>query len=432
MSLGIKVVKGMKDILPEEVAAWYYIENKLKSLALAYGYQEIRMPILEQTELFKRAIGEVTDIVEKEMYTFTDKGGESLTLRPEGTAQSVRLVLENSLLRNQSQRLWYQGPMFRRENPQKGRYRQFYQFGMEAYGLPGPDVDVEQILIMARLWKQLGLSDKIALQLNSLGTLPERALYREALIKYFQGCALDEDSQRRLHTNPMRILDSKHPMMQEAIQKAPNLLEFLGKESLTHFETLQNMLKAHGIVFEVNPRIVRGLDYYTHTVYEWVTSHLGSQGTVCAGGRYNELVSLMGGPATPAVGFALGMERLLMLLIDNQLIPSQRSVDVYIVGEGETAQEKAFLLAETLRTALPTLRVLTNCGGGSFKSQFKRADKSSAQFALILGTNELQNNMVSIKALRKEIPQQTKTIEETVDFLKQEFSVSDLAEAIEN
>ncbi|MBN9287130.1 MAG: histidine--tRNA ligase [Gammaproteobacteria bacterium 39-13] len=423
MSLGIKVVKGMKDTLPEEMAAWYYVEGKLKSLALAYGYQEIRMPILEQTELFKRAIGEITDIVEKEMYTFTDKGGESLTLRPEGTAQSVRLVLENSLLRNQSQRLWYQGPMFRRENPQKGRYRQFYQFGLEAYGLPGPDVDVEQILIMARLWKELGLSDKIALQLNSLGTLPERAQYREALIQYFQGCALDEDSQRRLHTNPMRILDSKHPMMQESIQKAPNLLEFLGKDSLAHFETLQSMLKSHGVAFEVNPRIVRGLDYYTHTVYEWVTSHLGSQGTVCAGGRYNELVSLMGGPATPAVGFALGMERLLMLLIDNQLIPAQRFVDVYVVGDGEVAQAKAFLLAETLRSALPTLRVLTNCGGGSFKSQFKRADKSGALFALILGANELENNTVSIKALREEMPQASKNIEETIDFLRQKLSL---------
>lgn len=419
MSLGIKIVKGMKDTLPDEIAAWYYVEGKLKSLAQAYGYQEIRMPILEQTELFKRSIGEVTDIVEKEMYTFLDKGGETLTLRPESTAQSVRLVLENSLLRNQSQRLWYLGPMFRRENPQKGRYRQFYQFGIEAFGLSGPDVDVEQILMMARLWKEVGLSDKIALQLNSLGTLSERAQYREALIQYFKGCALDEDSQRRLQSNPMRILDSKNPSMQEAIQKAPNLLEFLGQESLAHFETLQSMLKAQSVAFEVNPRIVRGLDYYTHTVYEWVTTHLGSQGTVCAGGRYNELVGLMGGPQTPAVGFALGIERLLLLLLDNQLIPSTREVDVYIIGDGEQGQRGALLLAETVRSALPHLRVLTNCGGGSFKSQFKRADKSGALFALVLGEQELQANTVSIKSLREQMPQQTTRVEEAIDFLRQ-------------
>lgn len=424
MSLGVKVVKGMKDILPDEIPGWYFVEEHLKSIALAYGYQEIRMPILEQTELFKRAIGEVTDIVEKEMYTFLDKGGESLTMRPESTAQSVRLALENSLLRNQSQRLWYMGPMFRRENPQKGRYRQFYQFGIEAFGLEGPDVDVEQILMMARLWRNVGLSDKIVLKLNSLGTTPERAQYREALVAYLQKCDdLDEDSKRRLHTNPMRVLDSKNPQMQEIIQNAPILLDFLGKESLAHFETIQAMLKELDVDFEVDPRIVRGLDYYTNTVYEWVTTHLGSQGTVCAGGRYNGLVSLMGGPETPSVGFALGMERLLMLLQDNQLIPTKSVVDIYIVGVGEKGERKAMWLAEEIRQQFPSLHVLNNCGGGSFKSQFKRADKSGAKFAFILGDDEVANNQVTIKSLREEIPQQTKSLEETLAFLNDSFDL---------
>lgn len=417
MSLGFKVVKGMKDILPEEMAAWYYLEEQLKSLLLAYGYQEIRMPLLEQTELFKRAIGEVTDIVEKEMYTFVDKGGDSLTLRPEGTAQSVRLVLENSLLRNQSQRLWYHGPMFRRENPQKGRYRQFFQFGIEAFGLPGPDVDVEQLLMMARLWRKLGLENKIVLQLNSLGTAQERQQYRAALVGYFQGKKLDPECERRLQTNPLRILDSKNPELQEIIQKAPSLLEFLGTDSLQHFEMLQNMLTDAGVPFQINPRLVRGLDYYTHTVYEWVTQALGSQGTVCAGGRYNDLVSQMGGTPTPAVGFAVGVERLLMLLIDNQLIPERRLVDVYLVIE-EAQQAKAMILAEKLRDRLPSLRILVNCGGGSFKSQFKRADRCGAQFALILGEKEIQTSTVSVKALREEMPQQTLTLEEAIQFLK--------------
>ncbi len=422
MSLGIKVVKGMKDILMEEIPAWYFVENQLQSLALAYGYQEVRMPLLEQTELFKRAIGEVTDIVEKEMYTFEDKGGEWLTLRPESTAQTVRTVIENNLCRNQSQRLWYMGPMFRRENPQKGRYRQFHQFGIEAFGLPGPDVDVEQIAMMARLWRQLGLQDKIVLKLNSLGTLSERQRYRKALIAYYESCPkLDEDSTRRLHANPMRILDSKNPMMIEINQDAPLLLNYLGEESLAHFEKIQQQLKQLEIAFEVDSRIVRGLDYYTHIVYEWVTTHLGSQGTVCAGGRYNDLVSQMGGQSTPAVGFALGVERLIMLLQDNQLIPPTQLVDVYIVAEGEVAASKSLLLAEIIRSALPTLKVLTNCGGGSFKSQFKRADKSGAQFALILGDSEIQTNSVSIKALRGDIPQQTKSIEDTITFLREQF-----------
>ena len=419
MSLGIKVVKGMKDILPEEMPAWYFVEQQLKSLAAAYGYQEIRMPMLEQTELFKRAIGEVTDIVEKEMYTFEDKGGEWLTLRPESTAQSVRLVIENSLIRNQSQRLWYMGPMFRREKPQKGRYRQFYQFGIEAFGLEGPDVDVEQIAMMARLWRSVGLDDKIVLKLNSLGTLEERQQYRKALIAYYEGCGAKEELfEGRLYTNPMRILDSKNPDVIEINKNAPLLINYLGNESLAHFETIQNELKNLEIPFEVDPRIVRGLDYYTHIVYEWVTTHLGSQGAVCAGGRYNDLVSQMGGQPTPGVGFALGMERLIMLWQDNQVIPQSQAVDVYVVADGENATSKAILLSEIIRSALPHVKVLMNCGAGSFKSQFKRADKSGAQFALVLGETEIQTNTVSIKALRGDIPQATRTIDETLAFLK--------------
>jgi histidyl-tRNA synthetase len=423
MSLGIKIVKGMKDTLPEDIGGWYFVEEKLKSLAMQYGYQEIRMPLLESTELFKRAIGEVTDIVEKEMYTFVDKGGDTLTLRPESTAQTVRFALEHSLLRNQSQRFWYQGPMFRRENPQKGRYRQFTQFGIEALGLPGPDVDIEQLLMMARLWHQVGLSDKIVLQLNTLGTAPERATYRLALVEYLTARSdqLDEDSQRRLQSNPLRILDSKNPNMQALIQKAPVLIDYLGKESLHHFESIQGGLTAAGVKFELNPRLVRGLDYYTHTVYEWVTNALGSQGTVCAGGRYNDLVTQLGGNPTPAVGFSLGIERLIMLLSESKLIPEAAMVDLYFVAEGEPGQAAALLLAEKLRDAMPGIRLQTNCGGGSFKSQFKRADKSGARFALIVGEKELQSHTISIKPMREELPQQTLNLEQAVIYLQQYF-----------
>lgn len=426
MSSGLKVVKGMKDTLPHEIAAWHYVESQFRALVAQYGYQEIRMPMLEQTELFKRAIGEVTDIVEKEMYTFEDKGGDSLTLRPESTAQTVRAVLENSLIRNQSQRLWYYGPMFRRENPQKGRYRQFHQFGIEAFGLAGPDVDAEQILMMARLWRQVGLSDKVVLKLNSLGLATERANYREALVAYFRASydALDEDSKRRLETNPLRILDSKNQAMQPLIEKAPILLDYLGDESLAHFAKLQQLLKNAGVDFEVSPRLVRGLDYYTHTVYEWVTTELGSQGTVCAGGRYNDLVSQMGGPATAGVGFAMGVERLVMLLVDNQLIPEQNNVDAYFVAEGTQAEERVFALAEELRNAVPTLKLMVNCGGGSFKSQFKKADKSGARFALILGEEEIKNQTISIKALREEMPQLSVPLTETISFFKTRLKVN--------
>lgn len=426
MSSGLKVVKGMKDTLPHEIAAWHYVEAQIRTLVSSYGYQEIRMPLLEQTDLFKRAIGEVTDIVEKEMYTFEDKGGESLTLRPESTAQTVRAVLENSLIRNQSQRLWYYGAMFRRENPQKGRYRQFHQFGVEAFALQGPDVDAEQILMMARLWRQVGLEKKVVLKLNSLGLATERATYRKALVEYFRASfdLLDEDSKRRLESNPLRILDSKNEAMKPLIANAPILLDYLGSESLDHFEKLKQLLQNASLAFEVDPRLVRGLDYYTHTVYEWVTTELGSQGTVCAGGRYNDLVSQMGGPATPGVGFAMGVERLVMLLVDNGLIPSLSTIDAYCVAEGELAEQQVLVLAEKLRDALPTLRLLVNCGGGSFKSQFKKADKSGANFALILGEEEIKNNKISIKSLREEMPQQTVTILEVIAFFKTRLTIN--------
>lgn len=423
MAIGIKVVKGMKDILPEEIGAWHFLENHLRQLFDAYGYCEIRMPILEQTQLFHRAIGEVTDIVEKEMYTFVDKGGDSLTLRPESTAQCVRAVLENSLIRNQSQRLWYAGPMFRRENPQKGRYRQFHQFGVEALGLPGPDIDIEQLLMMARLWRQLGLNDKIALQLNSLGTLDERLLFRQALVTYLEGHYndLDEECQRRLKTNPLRVLDTKNPAMQEIMIKAPNLLEFLGEESLIHFEAIQSGLKAAKVDYTINHRLVRGLDYYSHTVYEWVTTELGSQGAVCGGGRYNGLVSILGGAPTPAVGFSLGVERLIMLLTENELVPAESKVDLYLVAEGEKAQMQALQVAETLRNELPGIKILTNCGGGSFKSQFKRADKCGAEFAAIMGEEEALNNTLSIKSLRCNVSQETLSLEHAIAYLKRQL-----------
>lgn len=415
MSSGVKLVKGMKDVLPTEMIYWHTLESQLRSLAQIYGYEEIRLPILEQTQLFCRAIGEVTDIVEKEMYTFTDKGEDQLTMRPEGTAGCVRAVIENGLLRSQSQRLWYIGPMFRRERPQKGRYRQFTHFGCEAFGLTGPDIDAELILFCARAWRLLGLADKVVLQINSLGTPEERLSYRTALIDYLRTCTLDEDSQRRLETNPLRILDSKNPDMQDVIKKAPILLDYLGQDSLAHFESLQACLNAANVKFEINPRLVRGIDYYTHTVFEWVTTALGSQGTVCAGGRYNGLVSQLGGADTPAVGFSMGLERLILLMqIDDALKPI--TPDVYIVSQAPSSDTLA--LAEKIRDALPTAKVITHCGGGSFKSQFKHADKSGARFALIIGEDEIANNTISMKDMRGELPQQTFSLSELIESLK--------------
>lgn len=401
MSQRIKAIRGMNDILPKESPVWQFLEARVRQLLNQYGYGEIRMPIVECTDLFKRSIGEVTDIVEKEMYTFEDRNGESLTLRPEGTAGCVRAGEEHGLLYNQVQRLWYTGPMFRYEKPQKGRYRQFHQIGVETFGMATPDIDAELIILTARLWRSLGIAGHVTLQLNSLGSSAARASYRAALVDYLQARRdqLDEDSQRRLATNPLRVLDSKDPATQAVLQGAPSLPDFLDDESRDHFQQLQALLTAAGVPFEINPRLVRGLDYYCKTVFEWVTTSLGAQGTVCAGGRYDGLVEQLGGKATPAVGFAMGMERLVLLLeVAGAVQHLSPAPDVYIVSEDASA---ALLLAEFLREQVPTLRVLCHCGGGKFKKQMKRADDVGARFALILGESEIASGQVSIKYLRE-------------------------------
>lgn len=395
----IRSVRGMNDILPQMTPYWQAVEATLKRVLGSYGYQEIRLPIVEKTELFKRSIGEVTDIVEKEMYTFDDRNGDSLTLRPEGTAGCVRAAMEHGLF-NQQQRLWYMGPMFRHERPQKGRYRQFHQLGAEAYGFSGPDMDAEMIILTARLWKSLGLKD-IHLQLNSLGSTEARLAYRERLVDYYQANhqQLDEDSQRRLLTNPLRILDSKNPDMQALNEAAPKLIDFLDAESASHFETLCNTLRAAGVVFEINPRLVRGLDYYGQTVFEWVTDQLGAQGTVCAGGRYDGLVEQLGGKPASAIGFAIGLERLIALLEAGGALPDVPAPDAYLVAVGDAAVTQSLLLAESLRDQLPELRLISHCGGGSFKSQFKRADRSGARWTLILGDEEVAQQTIGIKTM---------------------------------
>jgi histidyl-tRNA synthetase len=407
MSKQIQAIRGMKDILPEQTPLWQLLEDTVRAVLIRYGYAQIRMPIVEMTELFKRSIGEVTDIVEKEMYTFEDRNGDSLTLRPEGTAGCVRAGLEHGLLVNQVQRLWYAGPMFRHERPQKGRYRQFHQIGVESFGLPGPDVDLEQILITARIWRELGLQG-LQLQLNTLGTAEERGRYREELVSYFQRrhAELDEDSRRRLDSNPLRILDSKNPQMASLLAEAPTLMQHLGEASRQHFSRLCEGLEAAGVAFEVNPRLVRGLDYYARTVFEWVTDQLGAQGTVCAGGRYDGLVEQLGGKSVPAVGFAIGLERLISLLQGSRLSQRLVGLDIYLVLVGEKAEREGLLLAERLRDQLPELSLVVNCGGGSFKRQFKKADKSNARFALILGDDELAKGEVGLKPLRGEGEQQ--------------------------
>ncbi|WP_026603894.1 histidine--tRNA ligase [Methylomonas sp. 11b] len=405
----IQAIRGMHDILPEQSPYWQWLEGQARQVLGAYGYQEIRLPIVEKTELFKRSIGEVTDIVEKEMYTFDDRNGDSLTLRPEGTAGCLRACLEHGLLHNQSHRLWYYGPMFRHERPQKGRYRQFYQLGVETYGMPGPDIDAEIIALTDRLWKQLGIRDKVELQINSLGTSEERLTYRGKLVDYFQQhlAVLDEDSLRRLETNPLRILDSKNPDMQAMLQQAPVLLEHLGEESLAHFNSLKATLDDLGIAYQLNTRLVRGLDYYGKTVFEWVTEHLGSQGTICAGGRYDGLIEQLGGKANHAIGFAMGMERILALLelLDN--VPVERTTDVYMIRVGTSAEVAGMRLAERIRDAIPGLKLQVNCGGGSFKSQFKKADKSGAEYAIIIGDDEAQRGEVALKPLRIDAEQST-------------------------
>ncbi|MBY5924774.1 histidine--tRNA ligase [Halomonas sp. DP4Y7-1] len=400
----------MNDLLPDASPVWQYFEAQVQALMKRYGYNEIRTPIVEQTALFARSIGEVTDIVEKEMYTFDDRNGDSLTLRPEGTASAVRAAMEHGLLYNQTQRLWYTGPMFRHERPQKGRYRQFHQVGVETYGLEGPDIDAEVILLSARLWKQLGLFEHVTLELNSLGSNEARAAYRDTLVAYFDAHreVLDEDSVRRLTSNPLRILDSKNPAMAEMLSGAPQLMDHLDQESRDHFNALTARLDAAGIDYVINPRLVRGLDYYCRTVFEWTTDALGSQGTVCAGGRYDGLVEQLGGKPTPAVGFAMGIERLILLLETLDIVPEEARapLDVYVLGMDSATDGDAMALAETLRDQLPELGVQLHCGGGSFKSRIKKADRSGARLALLIGENERDTGQVAIKFLRDDREQQ--------------------------
>jgi histidyl-tRNA synthetase len=417
VSKAIHAIRGMNDLLPESLALWQRIEQSTMTVLGAYGYREIRFPILEKTELYRRSIGEVTDIVEKEMYTFEDRNGDSLTLRPEGTAGCVRAGIENGLLYNQVQRLWYTGPMFRHERPQKGRYRQFHQVGVEAFGVVTPDLDAELILICARLWRMLGIRG-LELQINSLGTIAARAAYRQVLVDYLRAHddQLDEDSRRRLDMNPLRVLDSKNPDLQALIANAPSLHEHLDDESRAHFQGLCGLLDSTGIAYRINPRLVRGLDYYTRTVFEWVTSELGAQGTVCAGGRYDSLVEQLGGQATPAAGFAFGLERLAELAALQQVSGVDIRPQVYVapLGDGAILQQ-AIILAERLRDA--GQRVEVHCGGGSLKSQLKRADKSGARYALILGEDEFAAGQVSIKNLRADAAQQPVGFSELPAFL---------------
>jgi histidyl-tRNA synthetase len=391
----------MNDILPDVSGTWRYLETVVRDIVQSYGYEEIRLPLLEQTELFRRSIGEVTDIVEKEMYTFDDRNGESLTLRPEATASVVRAGITNGLLHNQRQKLWTMGPMFRYEKPQKGRYRQFYQFDIEALGFDGPDVDAELIILCARMWRALGLS-RLTLEINSLGTAESRARYRETLIDYFSSVKneLDDDSIRRLEQNPLRILDSKNPDMQAIVAAAPVMIDFLDEESFEHFQELKGLLDAAGVAYSVNPRLVRGLDYYSRTVFEWVTDALGSQGAVCSGGRYDGLVEKLGGKPTPAVGWAMGMERLVALFEACGGEAPAEDADVYVVAAGDNALEQAFAIAERLRDDVAGIKVELNLGGGSFKSQLKRADKSNAEYALILGEQEIADRRAGLKPLR--------------------------------
>lgn len=412
MSKSLQAIRGMNDILPEQTPAWRYLERTFAGLLDGYGYSEIRLPILEFTELFARGISEGTDVVDKEMYTFLDRNGESLTMRPEGTAGCVRAVLEHGLSGGgQVQKLWYTGPMFRYEKPQKGRYRQFHQIGVEVFNLPGPDIDAELIILTWRLWQKLGMADAVTLQLNTLGSSEARARYREALVAYLQERfeQLDEDSQRRMTTNPLRILDSKVESTQALLVGAPTLHDYLDEESIAHFEGLKARLDAVGLRYEINQKLVRGLDYYCRTAFEWVTDKLGAQGTVCGGGRYDGLVSQFGGKPTPGVGFAMGVERLVLLLETLGVIPAElnRPADLYVCAFGEPAELAALTLAEQLRSAIPGIRLLVNAGAGSFKSQFKKADKSGARFALILGEDEVANRVVGFKPLRDEGEQQS-------------------------
>lgn len=418
----IQAIRGMNDILPDQTPVWQYVESTVRQVLGQYGYQEIRMPVVEHTELFKRSIGEVTDIVEKEMYTFDDRNGDSLTLRPEGTAGCVRAAEEHGLLFNQTRRLWYTGPMFRHERPQKGRYRQFHQIGVECFGMAGPDIDAELLVLTARLWKAFGLTEHARLEINSIGTSESRKVYREALVRYLEQYKdqLDDDSKRRLGTNPLRILDSKDPATREILNGAPLLDDYLDVESRAHFEQLKALLDAAGVSYTVNPALVRGLDYYGKTVFEWITDSLGAQGTICAGGRYDGLVQQLGGKPTDAVGFAMGLERLILLLETLDLVPEQvnNNADVYVTAMGEQAVAPAMAVAESLRDELPGVVVVSHCGGGSFKSQMKKADRSNARYAVILGENEIASGTVALKPLRNDDPQQEVNQSELASVLK--------------
>jgi histidyl-tRNA synthetase len=426
VSKQIQAIRGMNDCLPSESGLWQFVESTIRQVVASYGYQEIRTPIVESTDLFKRSIGEVTDIVEKEMYTFADRNSDSLTLRPEGTACVVRAGNEHGLLYNQQQRLWYIGPMFRHERPQKGRYRQFHQFGVEVFGLAGPDIDAEVILLSARLWERFGISQNVTLEINSLGSVEARMAYKEQLVTFLKSreAELDEDSLRRLQTNPLRVLDSKNPQVQKAVKDAPQLIDCLDEESAKHFQGLCERLDNLGIKYRVNPALVRGLDYYNRTVFEWVTDSLGSQGTVCAGGRYDGLVEQLGGKATQGVGFAMGLERLVLMLQTLKLDKDLASVvDIYVTAMDESVELYARQVSEKLRDALPQIKLMNHCGGGNFKKQMKRADQSGASIAFIIGQDEMETQQVAVKYLREKQPQEIVSINELTHFTQKLFNV---------
>ena len=423
MAKNIQAIRGMNDCSPTESPLWQWIEGQVRQILSSYGYSEVRMPIVESTPLFARAIGEVTDVVSKEMYTFWDND-EQLTLRPEGTAGCVRAAIEHGWIYNNEQRLWYMGPMFRHERPQKGRYRQFHQAGVEVFGIATPEIDAELIILTARLWKALGIDQHVSLQLNSIGSLEARANYRSALVAFLENHQdlMSEEEKERLVKNPLRILDTKNQALQDVLDGAPKLLDYLDDESREHFAQLCGLLDAMGIQYEINPKLVRGLDYYNKTVFEWVTSALGAQGTVCGGGRYDGLVEQLGGHATSGVGFAMGLERLVLLVQEvNKSIPVKSAVDIYVVYQGEGTTLAAFQLAEKLRSELPHLSTMLHCSGGNFKKQFKRADKSGATLALVLGESEVQNNQVVVKHLLGAAEQQTIDVDNIIEHVKAQF-----------
>ena len=423
MAKNIQAIRGMNDCSPTESPLWQWIEGQVRQILSSYGYSEVRMPIVESTPLFARAIGEVTDVVSKEMYTFWDND-EQLTLRPEGTAGCVRAAIEHGWIYNNEQRLWYMGPMFRHERPQKGRYRQFHQAGVEVFGIATPEIDAELIILTARLWKALGIDQHVSLQLNSIGSLEARANYRSALVAFLENHQdlMSEEEKERLVKNPLRILDTKNQALQDVLDGAPKLLDYLDDESREHFAQLCGLLDTVGIQYEINPKLVRGLDYYNKTVFEWVTSALGAQGTVCGGGRYDGLVEQLGGRATSGVGFAMGLERLVLLVQEvNKSIPVKSAVDIYVVYQGEGTTLAAFQLAEKLRSELPHLSTMLHCSGGNFKKQFKRADKSGATLALVLGESEVQNNQVVVKHLLGAAEQQTIDVFNLIEHVKAQF-----------